>query len=458
MPPLQSLQQWIAPYLDRRMLIMLLLGFASGLPAPLVFSNLSLWLREVGVSRTEVGLFALAATPYALNFLWAPLLDRVRLPWLTQRFGRRRGWALFTQASLILALFLLSLTQPEQNLMLVALAVLFVTFVSATQDIVLDAYRIELLEPHQYGAGSAMAVWGWHLGGTLVGAAGGLYLAAHYGWHFAYQLLALAVLIGMVTLLLSPEPQVPVNAALTVEDQQHQRCMACLGRLPRRLRSWLASLYLHLLAPFMEFTQRRGWLWILAFIFIFKLGDALLGRMANVFYQDLGFSLLDIAHVAKVYGLAAMLLGVLLGGILVARVGILKALLISGLATATTNLTYSLLAYTGPSTLVFAAAVIADNFTSGLVTVAFVAYLSSLCNLAYTASQYALLASLGNLARIWFSASSGWMVDQLEGDWVLFFILTAGVALLGLPLLWVLMRYFPAPEAPREVQDRSLNG
>lgn len=446
-----ALQRWIGPYLDRRMLILLLLGFASGLPAPLVFSNLSLWLREVGVSRTEIGLFALAATPYAINFLWAPMLDRVALPWLTARFGRRRGWGLLIQALLIAALLLLSLARPDQNLAWMAMAVLFVTFLSATQDIVIDAYRVEILEPHQYGAGSAMAVWGWHLGGTLVGAAGGLYLAAHFGWQLAYQLLALSVLIGMITLLLSPEPR--VQQVILEEEAQQRAQVAGWSWLPQRMRHLLTPLYVNLVAPFAEFTRRRGWLWILAFIFIFKLGDALLGRMANVFYRDLGFSLVEIAQVAKVYGLAAMLLGVALGGILVARVGILKALLISGLATATTNLTYSLLAYSGQSSVVFALAVIADNLTSGLVTVAFVAYLSSLCNLAYTASQYAMLASLGNLARIWFSASSGWMVDQLDGDWGVFFILTAVIALLGLPLLWVLMRYFPLEPQPHQARQ-----
>lgn len=429
------------------MLTLLVLGFSSGLPAPLVFSNLSIWLRDVGVSRTEIGLFALAATPYAINFLWAPLVDRLRLPWFTARFGRRRGWALFTQTLLIGAILLLSLTRPEENLLLVALAVLFVTFLSATQDIVIDAYRIEVLEPHQYGAGSAAAIWGWHLGGTLVGAAGGLYLAQYFGWNVAYMVLAAGLLIGMAAVLMSPEPHRPPSAETLAEES---RALAHLDRwrhLPQQLRQVLGWIYVSLLAPFAEFTRRRGWILILAFIFIFKLGDALLGRMSGVFYRELGFSLTEIAEVAKVYGLAANIFGVLLGGILVARIGLLKALFLSGLATAATNLTYSWLAVSGQSTLVFIVALASDNFTTGLVTVAFVAYLSSLCNSAYTATQYALLASLGNLARIWLSASSGWMVDSLDGDWAVFFMLTAVIALLGLPLLWLLMCYFPSPDA-----------
>ena len=454
---LDRLTQTFAPYRDRRMLTLLILGFSSGLPAPLVFSNLSIWLRDLGVSRTEIGLFALAATPYAINFLWAPLVDRLRLPWLSARFGRRGGGALFTQSLLMLAIFLLSLTNPAQNLMLVALAVLFVTFMSATQDIVIDAYRIELLEPHLYGAGSAAAIWGWHLGGTLVGAAGGLILAEHFGWNTAYMVLAAGILIGMVAVLFSPEPKQTISAATLAEESRVLAHLDHFKELPKHLRAAMGWIYVSLLAPFAEFTRRKGWLWILAFIFIFKLGDALLGRMSGVFYRELGFSLLEIAEVSKLYGFGANIVGILLGGILVARVGMLKALFISGLATATTNLTYAWLAASGQSYAIFVTALIADNFTTGLVTVAFVAYLSSLCNSAYTATQYALLSSLGNLARIWLSASSGLKVDKLDGDWAVFFMLTAVIALAGLPLLWVIMRRFPiaAPQVPN-IQKEAL--
>ncbi|SFC02822.1 MFS transporter, PAT family, beta-lactamase induction signal transducer AmpG [Marinospirillum celere] len=448
------LAAWVEPYRDRRMLTLLALGFSSGLPAPLVFSNLSIWLRDVGVSRTDIGLFALAATPYAINFLWAPLIDRLRLPYLSARFGRRRGWALFTQMLLMLAIALLAMTDPEANLHLVALGVLFVTFVSATQDIVIDAYRIEILEPHQYGSGTAAAIWGWHLGGTLIGAAGGLYLAHQFGWNLAYLVLAFGVLVGMLAVLSSPEPKRPPPAETLAEES---RALAHLERwreLPSLMRRFLGWFYVTLIAPFAEFTRRKGWIWILAFIFVFKLGDALLGRMSGVFYREMGFSLTDIAEVAKIYGFTANIIGIILGGVLVARIGLLKALFLSGLATAATNLTYSWLAVSGQSWLVFVLAVASDNFTTGLVTVAFVAYLSSLCNSAYTATQYALLASLGNLARIWLSASSGWMVDSLGGDWALFFVMTAVIALIGLPLLWVLMKYFPAPLQVRQAQFR----
>lgn len=440
---ISRLTPWLEAYRDRRMLTLLALGFSSGLPAPLVFSNLSIWLRDEGVSRSDIGLFALAATPYAINFLWAPLIDRLRLPWLTERFGRRRGWALMTQSLLILAIILLSYTNPSEGLWLMAAAVLFVTFISATQDIVIDAYRIEILELHQYGSGSAAGIWGWHLGGTLVGGAGGLYLAEAFGWNAAYLLLSVGVLIGMIAVLMSPEPKVMPPAETLAEEQ---RALALLERwtflpeIPRRIVGWF---YLTIAAPLLEFTRRKGWLLILIFIFVFKLGDALLGRMSGVFYRELGFSLSEIAEVAKVYGLTANLIGIVLGGVLVAKIGILKALFLSGLATAATNLTYSWLALSGQSTEVFIFAVASDNFTTGLVTVALVAYLSSLCNSAYTATQYALLASLANLARIWFSATSGFMVDALDGDWAVFFLLCAVIALVGLPLLLLIMRRYP---------------
>lgn len=435
-------------YLDRRIAVILALGFASGLPAPLVFSNLSIWLTDSGVSRTDVGLFALVTTPYAINFLWAPLVDRMPLPVLTRRLGRRRSWALTMQILLMIALVALGLTDPARDLYAVALACLFVSFVSATQDVVIDAYRIDVLEPERYGAGSAAAIWGWHLGGTLIGGAGGLYLADAFGWNTAYLVLALTLSIGMAAVLLAPEPAARPPAETTAREAEARAAIE--GKLGDRAGAAVAWLYEAAIAPFLDFMRRRGWVLILVFVFAFKLGDALLGRMSGVFYRELGFSLSEIADVAKVYGLAANAVGIALGGILVHRLGTMGALFLGGLAAAATNLTYSWLATAGQSMEIFTIAVIADHFTAGLATVAFVAYLSNLCNVAYSATQYALLASLGNLARIWFSASAGWMVDSLDGDWSTFFAITAAVALVGLPLLLVLMRRYPDDNRPAQ--------
>lgn len=443
------LREAAALYGDRRLATILALGFASGLPSPLVFSNLSIWLRDAGVSRTDIGLFALVATPYAINFLWAPLIDRLPLPWLTARFGRRRGWMLATQVLLMAAVALLATRSPGEALLPVALCALCVSAASATQDIVIDAYRVEILEPARYGAGSAVAIWGWHLGGTLVGGAGGLYLADAFGWQAAYGALALAVLVGMVAVLLAAEPPRRVDADAAAAEAAGR---ALAGRLHGRSAGLLRWLHGAVVAPLVEFARRPGWWVILAFVFVFKLGDALLGRMAGIFYRELGFGLDEIAAVAKVYGLTANAVGILVGGWMVARLGTLRALLAGGLAAAATNVVYAVLASAGRDSATFVAAVVADNFTGGLATVAFVAYLSGLCNLAFTATQYALLASLGNLARIWFSASAGAAVDALDGDWATFFLGTAVVALAGLPLLAVIMRRYPesARTAPPE--------
>jgi MFS transporter, PAT family, beta-lactamase induction signal transducer AmpG len=417
----------VAVYRDRRMAVILILGFASGLPAPLVYSNLSIWLSDSGISRTEIGLFSLATTAYALNFLWAPLVDRLQIPWLSHRLGRRRAWMLISQAFLMLTIAGMSLTDPSVDASMVALACVFVAFVSATQDIVIDAYRIDILEPDEYGAGSAVAIWGWHIGGTLVGGAGGLFLAQALGWQGAYLVLAFSLIPAMAAVLLAPEPR--NRDAIRAEG-------------PSSPLLWIKEAVVD---PLLDFTTRRWWLLILIFIFVFKLGDALLGRMSGVFYRELGFSLSDIAEVTKVYGLAASIIGVLIGGIVIKMIGVLPGLLVGGLFAAATNLVYAYLASVGLNPTVFAIAVVTDNFTSGLATVAFVAYLSSLCNVAYSATQYALLNSLANLARIWFAASAGAMVDGLDGNWTLFFTITAGIALAGLPLLIAMMVVLKTP-------------
>jgi PAT family beta-lactamase induction signal transducer AmpG len=429
------LSNGVAVYLDRRMAVILILGFASGLPAPLVYSNLSIWLTDSGVSRTDVGLFSLATTAYALNFLWAPLVDRLRIPWLSRKLGRRRAWMLTSQAFLMLTIAAMSLTNPSVNASMVALACVFVAFVSATQDIVIDAYRIDILEPDEYGAGSAVAIWGWHIGGTLVGGAGGLYLAQALGWQGAYLVLAASLVPAMIAVLLAPEPK--NRDAVSTEG-------------PTSPDIWIKEAVVD---PLWDLTTRRWWLLILIFIFVFKLGDALLGRMSGVFYRELGFSLSDIAEVTKVYGLAASIVGVLVGGIVIKMIGVLPGLLVGGLFAAATNLVYAYLASVGLNQTVFAIAVVADNFTSGLATVAFVAYLSSLCNVTYSATQYALLNSLANLARIWTAASAGAMVDRLDGDWALFFTITAVVALAGLPLLIAMMVVLKTPRGEPEAPE-----
>jgi len=411
----------LAVYRDRRFATIFGLGIASGLPSSLVFAALSIWLREEGLSRTTIGLFGAVATPYAINFLWAPLLDHAPIPWLGARLGRRRSWIVAMQAALILAIGAMALGDPTRSPALLAAAAIAVALCSATQDVAIDAYRIEVLEPRTYGAGSAVAVLGWYIGAFASGA-GILYLASATSWQTAYG--AAAILIGLLIAvpLLAREPEA-----------------AATPPVARRIGAWLGHA---VAAPLAEFFTRLGRLAlvILAFIIFFKFGDAMLGRMAGVFYVDLAFTKIEIANYSKSVGLAATLLGVIAGGALCARVGIMTALMASGVLMMVTNLLFAVLAWTGKDYGLLAGTVFFDNLTAGMGTSAFVAYLSGLCNRQYTATQYALLASIGNFARIQLGAVAGWSVDRLGGDWVFFFVLTAFAALPGLALLVVLMR------------------
>jgi MFS transporter, PAT family, beta-lactamase induction signal transducer AmpG len=414
-------------YLDRRVITILFLGFSSGLPLLLVFSTLSLWLKDEGVTKTMIGLFALVRTPYTFKFLWAPLIDRVPLPLLTRWLGRRRGWAVLTQIALMASILGLASTTPSMDLMATAVFALFVAFCSASQDIVIDAYRIEALEDRQQGAGAAMVVNGYRIGMLMAGA-GAISLADALSWSAVYSIMAAMVLIGLVTVLLGHEPKEPEAAAGEAEES-------------RGAAKWLASA---VVSPFADFIKRDGWVFVLLFIMLYKLGDAYLGVMANPFYVEMGFTKGEIAAVSKVFGMGATIVGGLLGGILVFRYGIRASLLACGVLMAASNLVFAVQAMVGHSVPMLAVTIAVENLTGGMGTTAFVAYLSSLCNVAYTATQYALLSSFMAFARDVLSASSGWLADQV--DWVTFFLFSTGLAIPGLVLLIWMMRRFPRSE------------
>ena len=417
---LEQVKNGLAVYRDRRFAVIFGLGVASGLPSSLVFATLSIWLREEGLSRTAIGLFGAVATPYAINFLWAPILDHARLPVLG-RLGRRRSWIVAVQALLCLAIAAMALAEPSAQIAMLAVAAFAVAVLSATQDVAIDAYRIEILEPETYGAGAAVAVLGWHFGAFASGA-GALYVAHVVSWQAAYLGAGILLALLMAVPLLAPEP-------------------GSDGVAPRakRIGQWLRRA---VVAPFAEFLGRLGGLAVIVigFIVFYKFGEAMLGRMAGVFYVDLAFTKIEIANYAKTVGLAATLLGVVLGGILCAKVRIVTALFAGGIAMASTNLLFALLAWTGKDYGLLAAAVFLDNLTAGLATSAFVAFLSGLCNREFTATQYALLASIGNFARIQLGGLSGWTVDSMDGDWAVFFVLTTVAVLPGLALLAVIAR------------------
>ncbi len=422
-------------YADRRVVSILFLGFASGLPLALTFGTLTVWLAEAGINKTTIGLFALTGLPYTFKFAWAPLVDTLDLPWLCRRFGRRRGWILGIQMLLMGAVLALGMTNPVATPWLMGALALIVAFASASQDIVIDAYRVEILEEHQLGAGAAVIVLGYRIG-MLVSGAGALYLADFFGWATAYLVMAACVGIGMLTVLLIAEPAAAAHG---------QRPELSAAPPLQRLLHWIENA---VLGPFTDFMRRRGWWLILLFILLYKLGDAVAGVMSNPFYIELGFSKTDIANISKAFGLGATIIGGIVGGLLVSRYGILRSLIICGLLQMASNLMFVLLAWTGRDIGVLTLTIAVENLSGGMGTAAFVAYLSSLCHVAYTATQYALLSSFMAFGRTLLASSSGWFAEQL--DWISFFLLSTLAALPGVLLLFLLGRLLSGHEAPTE--------
>jgi PAT family beta-lactamase induction signal transducer AmpG len=433
-------------YRDRRVLVLLFLGFASGLPFGVLAEPLVAWLIEAGVSKTEVGLIALVGLPYSLKFLIAPFIDRLPLPVLTQVFGRRRAWALLAQALLMAALIFLGGTQPGSNLGITAALALATAFASASQDVVLDAYRVESLTQRQLAAGAATMVFGWRVGQMAAGA-GGLLLAEVLPWPAVFAIMAGLILVGVIGILVSPEPPVRIEAP---EVPGHGAGAAVTRRypwLPPRLADVLAWLYDACVCPLLDFLTRPGWLAILSFIMLYKFGDAVLAVMKVPFFLEIGFSKSDIAEVVKLFGFAATILGGFIGGIVVARLGMMNGLLLCGVLMAASNLVFLAQAAAGADLAVLAMTISVENITTGMGTTAFVAYMSSLCNVAYTATQYALLTSLMAMSRTVLSSGAGWLADQLS--WPMFFIVTTLAAVPGLVLLlWMMRRYPVTTPAP----------
>jgi len=299
----------LAIYREPRLIAVLLMGFASGLPLALTFGTLSFWLSEVGISRTSIGLFALVGISYSLKFLWSPAIDRLPIPILTTRLGRRRGWALAIQPALALAILALGLTDPKSDPGATALAALIVAFLSASQDIVIDAYRIELLRPEEQGAGAAATQWGYRFG-MLAASAGALYAASFGGWSFAYGLMAGLMFVGMAAVWFTPEP----GGIRPLEKLPGGSALA-------RVAAWLERA---VIAPFADMLGRRGVIAILCFVILYKFGDALAGTMSNPLYVSLGFTKVEAANVAKAYRFLAGLAGLALGGIVVLRIGVFR--------------------------------------------------------------------------------------------------------------------------------------
>jgi PAT family beta-lactamase induction signal transducer AmpG len=418
---------------------MLFLGFSSGLPFGALAEPLSAWLTESGLGKTEIGLFALVSLPYSLKFIFAPFVDRLPLPMFSSRFGRRRGWALGAQLLLIVTLVGLGSTSPVGDLGATAVLALAVAFASAMQDTVIDAYRVEILEERALAAGAATATFGWRVGQVGAGA-GGLILGDLLPWSAVFAVMAGAIMVGVVTMLLSPEPLVRSTEQSLALEARAEAWLASRRALPRWLGTAAAWLWAACVCPFLEFTERRGWFAVLLFILLYKFGDAVLGVMKVPFFLETGFSKTEIAEIAKLFGFVATVMGGLIGGLVVARLGIMRGLLVCGVAMALSNLVFVLQAWVGPDLGVLALTVSVENITTGMGMTAFVAYMSSLCNVAYTATQYALLTSLMAMGRTVLSSGAGWLAEQV--NWSSFFVLTTIAAMPGLLLLLLLMRRY----------------
>ena len=424
----RSFKDLLAAWNDRRLGIIFLLGIASGYPWVLFGSAMSAWLAELGISRTAIGFLGAVAMVYALNFLWAPILDRNAPGWF-QRLGRRRGWLLLIQIGLLIATLLLSRADPSVNLTLVGLLMLGIAFLSATQDLVIDAYRVELIprsDSARIAYGSAMATSGWWTGYSLLGAVP-FWLVDHVigGWSTVYIGLGL-VWLAFIALIfwLAPMPE----AAGKIRE-------AGLG-FAQRLKTTVVE-------PLADFFVRNGLklaISILIFVLLFKIGEAFLGRMSIVFYKEVGFSDAQIGTYSKLLNWWVTIIFAILGSLVNARFGIIRGLFIGGVAMAASNLMFAWLAQAGPVPWILSLAVVVDGFTAAMGTVAFVAFITTLTSHTFTATQYALLASIGNLGRTTLSSGSGWVVDSLGGNWSLFFILTA---LAVIPSLLILMWLSP---------------
>jgi len=441
----QTLSETFSVYFDKRMIRILLLGIISGFPWVLIGSSLSLWLKEDGLSRSTIGWAGLIFAVYAFNYLWAPIIDRIRIPWLTSKIGHRRGWIVTMQLIILISLVCWSVVDPTANLALVITIGLIIAVASATQDITVDALRIEQIgqdEGKSMQAGAAMAVVGWwtgyKLGGVIALNAAEYFQQSGFQnyWQITFLVLGIVIIACNIGLMFVHEPQ-------PTERQESQKRTDKMieerlgsSNVATKSVAWVSGT---IAGPIISFFKKNGFkiaIGILGFVFLFKIGEAFLGRMSIVFYKELGFSKSDIALYSKGLGWVTTVIFTLLGGLFAIRSGVVKAMFVSGILMASTNLLFSLLAWTGKSELLFAVAVIFDDIAAAFATVAFVAFISMLVDRTYTATQYALLASIGTAGRTTLAASSGAMVDWLNGDWGIFFVITAIMVIPSLICLW----------------------
>ncbi|CAM3993684.1 MULTISPECIES: AmpG family muropeptide MFS transporter [Vibrio] len=424
-------------YLDKRLLWVFMLGCSSGFPWVLIGSNMSGWLKDAGLSRAAIGYFGSVFVVYAINFMWAPLVDRVKLPILHRLLGQRRSWIFLCQAIMLVCTLAISGVDPAKSLMFTSMLALGIAIASSTQDVAIDAYRIDSFsksEASKLPQASAMAVVGWWTGYSLPG-----YLAFvnadSIGWNGVYLGMTAIVALLMVFTLFTKEPKTARSQLQSEAEQRHSKVVGS------PVVAWFS---VTLIEPFADFFRRNGVrvaITLLLFVFLFKIGEAFLGRMSIPFYKEIGFSNEQIGDYSKLIGWGATILFTFIGSMFNVKFGIVKGLMIGGVAMASSNLMFAWIAQSGPNETLFLATIIVDNFTTAFSTVAFVSFLTVLTGQAFSATQYALLASLGNLGRTTLASFSGELVDYLN-DWSMFFIITAAMVIPSLIMLYSLRGYF----------------
>lgn len=479
----------LAVYADKRMLRILLLGMISGFPFIIIGTALTLWLKEDGLDRSTIGFAGLIFGVYAINFWWAPLIDRIRIPFLTKRVGHRKSWIFLLQAIMLLCLYAWTQLDAETSLYAVVAVGLVIAICSATQDITIDALRIEQIpadEKASVAAGAAIAVAGWWTGYKLGGAimlfvSDNLQLMGYDNyWQMTFLVLMVLILLMNQALVFLPEMSDEKRRAEQAATQQRTEeiidtrlskvgravgssavqtqaypLLHTIKRSTGKAIAWFVSTYA---GPLLSFFKKNGWqiaVAILAFVFLFKIGEAFMGKMSLVFYTELGFTKSDIGIYSKSLGWITTVTFTLLGGYLAFHAGVIKTLFIAGIAMACTNLMFSLLAWTGPSEILFAFAVVVDDIAAAFATVAFVTFISLLVDRTYTATQYALLSSIATFGRTTVAAFSGVMVDKLGGNWSLFFIITTLMVIPSLIVLWFIRNKMNLSETASVIGNRA---
>ncbi|MBJ2146261.1 MFS transporter [Vibrio sp. IB15] len=435
--PSLSWMQTFRSYLDKRLLWVFMLGCSSGFPWVLIGSNMSGWLKDAGLTRAAIGYFGSVFAVYAINFLWAPLVDRVKLPVLHAILGQRRSWIFFCQSIVLVSTLFIAGVNPAENLAFTSMLALTIAIASATQDIAIDAFRIDTFpksEASKLPQASAMAVVGWWTGYSLPG-----YLAFinadSIGWNGVYYGMAGIVVVLMMFTLLVGEPKTKRSNLQAEAEIRHNRLLG------NPILAWLTVTTVE---PFLDFFKRNGVrvaLTLILFVFLFKIGEAFLGRMSITFYKEVGFSNEQIGYYSKLVGWGLTMLFTLIGSMVNVRFGIVRGLMIGGVAMASSNIMFAWIAHVGPNEQLFVATLMVDNFTAAFSTVAFVSFLTAVTGQAFSATQYALLASLGNLGRTTLASFSGELVDYLN-DWPTFFILTALMVIPSLIMLYSLRHFF----------------